>query len=312
MRLRRRYSRACCSSLTPSKAAATAFSITSPCTPFTFRSVITRRRPNFWLSRRREEKYAAYCESFRYPRSLRRRMTSSIRVCPYSDSQSSTRARKRRFNSATVRIRRARAATAYLYSSSSEYDRFLGREKVMANDSARKMAGEEKEERLQKERPPASGFRKSEYRTAESGSRFLPSAEAGRLHGLPGDVGRGGDTLHAQFEVVGVGGVLQSGLVVHQARLEQVPQRLIEGLHAVLRCAGRDSVANGASLLGHENALPNEGSIDHHLDSGDAALGVATAHQALAHNGAQHSRQLQPNLFLLGRRKNRDDAVDGF
>src|SRR6202140_2389059 len=63
-----------------------------------------------------------------------------------------------------------------------------------------------------------------------------PSAsKARRLHRLPRDVRRRRNTLHPQLEFIRVRRALESGLVIHQPRLEQVPERLVEGLHAILR-----------------------------------------------------------------------------
>ena len=39
---------------------------------------------------------------------------------------------------------------------------------------------------------------------------------------------------------------------------------------------------------------------------------VGAAHEALADDGFQSGGELQANLFLLGRREDRDDALDGF
>src|SRR5580704_7714115 len=81
----------------------------------------------------------------------------------------------------------------------------------------------------------------------ESRSPPLPSAsESSRLHRLPRNVGGRCNALHAQLEVVSVGSVLQSGFVIDQAGLEQIPQRLVESLHPVLRRTGRNGVANRA------------------------------------------------------------------
>ena len=55
------------------------------------------------------------------------------------------------------------------------------------------------------------------------------------LHCLPRDVGGGGDALHAQFEVVGIRGVLEGDFVVDEARLEQVQQSYASWLDPVTR-----------------------------------------------------------------------------
>ncbi len=62
----------------------------------------------------------------------------------------------------------------------------------------------------------------------------LASAEACRLHGVSRDVAGGSHALHAQLEIVGIRGIFQSRFVIHQSGLEQIPQRLIKRLHAVL------------------------------------------------------------------------------
>src|SRR5262249_44797820 len=49
-----------------------------------------------------------------------------------------------------------------------------------------------------------------------------------------------------------------------------------------------------------------------HFHGGDAAGTISAAHQAVADDGAQHRRELQANLLLLGRRENGNDTVDGF
>src|SRR5580658_5518831 len=130
----------------------------------------------------------------------------------------------------------------------------------------------------------------------------LSSPKPCRLHRLPRNFGGRRDALHAQLEVVGVRRVLQRSLVVDQPRLEQIPQRLIEGLHAVLRSTRRNRIANRARLLGHQHALSNVSGIDHHLDRRNAPVGIAAPHQSLTDNGPQHGRQLHTNLLLLRRR----------
>src|SRR5207245_11170869 len=59
-------------------------------------------------------------------------------------------------------------------------------------------------------------------------------AEACRLHGVSRDVAGGSHALHAPLEIVGIRGIFQSRFVIHQSGLEQIPQRLIKRLHAVL------------------------------------------------------------------------------
>src|SRR5207237_1191129 len=54
------------------------------------------------------------------------------------------------------------------------------------------------------------------------------------IHGVSRDVAGGSHALHAQLEIVGIRGIFQSRFVIHQSGLEQIPQRLIKRLHAVL------------------------------------------------------------------------------
>src|SRR6266566_9650759 len=91
----------------------------------------------------------------------------------------------------------------------------------------------------------------------------LTAAEACRLHRLSRYICGRRNALHAQLEVVGVRGVLECRFVADQSGLEQIPQRLVERLHAVLRSAGRNRVADGAGLFRHENTFANERGVDH-------------------------------------------------
>src|SRR6202043_4156858 len=43
-----------------------------------------------------------------------------------------------------------------------------------------------------------------------------------------------------------------------------------------------------------------------------ATVAVAASNQALADYSPQHSRKLQTNLFLFGRREHGDNTIDGF
>jgi hypothetical protein len=87
---------------------------------------------------------------------------------------------------------------------------------------------------------------------------------------------------------------------------------LIEGLHAVLAGAGGDGVANQAGLVGVDDAIADVAGGDHDFDSGDAALVIGATDEALGDDGFQGGGQLQANLFLFGRREDRDDALNSF
>src|SRR5208282_1544371 len=52
---------------------------------------------------------------------------------------------------------------------------------------------------------------------------------------VAGAFGGAGDALHAELEVVGIAGVFHRDLVGDQPLLQQIVERLVEGLHAVLR-----------------------------------------------------------------------------
>src|ERR1700674_570403 len=90
--------------------------------------------------------------------------------------------------------------------------------------------------------------------------RPLSASKARRLHRLPRDIRRRRNTLHPQFELVRIRGALESSLVIHQPRLEQIPERLVKRLHAILRRAGGNRFADGARFLRHQNAFPDIGS----------------------------------------------------
>ena len=92
----------------------------------------------------------------------------------------------------------------------------------------------------------------------------------------------------------------------------EIEERLIESLHAVLAGAGGDGVVDQARLVGVDDAIADVGGGDHDFDGGDAAFVVGAADEALGDDGFQRGGQLQANLFLLGRRKDGDDALNGF
>src|ERR1700687_5631937 len=123
--------------------------------------------------------------------------------------------------------------------------------------------------------------------------------------------GGAGDSLHAELEIIGIAGVFQRGLVGDQALLKQIVERLVEGLHAVLRGPLVQSFADVAGLLGRGDALADVCGGDEYLDGRDTADAIATLDQALADDRAQSGRELETDLLLLRRRKDADDAADG-
>ena len=103
-----------------------------------------------------------------------------------------------------------------------------------------------------------------------------------------------------------------ASLKVMRLRGIEFEERLIEGLHAVLAGAGGDGVANHARFVGVDDAIADVAGGDHDFDGGNAAGAIGFAHLALADDSFQSAGELQADLFLLGRRKDGDDALNGF
>ena len=120
------------------------------------------------------------------------------------------------------------------------------------------------------------------------------------------------DARDAQLEVVHVGGMQQRFFVRDQAFAVQVVERLVEGLHPVLRSAGGDGVADEAGFLRDGNTVADVGGRNQHFHRRHAPVAVRAAHQALGNDGSKSAGHLHANLLLLGRRKDGDDALDGF
>src|SRR5260370_13825831 len=70
------------------------------------------------------------------------------------------------------------------------------------------------------------------------------ASKASGLHRLPRDVRRRRNALHPQLELIGVRGALHSGLVIHQPRLDQIPELLIDSLHPFLLRARSNRLAD--------------------------------------------------------------------
>src|SRR5216684_4633544 len=132
------------------------------------------------------------------------------------------------------------------------------------------------------------------------------------LHLFAGGVGGGADALGAELEFVGVGGARQSFVEGDELFGIEIEERLIEGLHTVLAGAGGDGVMDEASFVRINDAITNVRSGDHDFAGGDAAFVVGAPDQALGDDGFQRGGKLQANLFLLGRREDGDDALNGF
>src|SRR6059058_1688594 len=94
------------------------------------------------------------------------------------------------------------------------------------------------------------------------------SLDDGLRHLVAADVGGRRDALHLQLEFVDVARPAQRLLVRDQALREETEDRLIEGLHAVLRRAGGNGARNQVRFLLVDDAVADERGTDHHLDGG--------------------------------------------
>src|SRR5262249_1875994 len=128
----------------------------------------------------------------------------------------------------------------------------------------------------------------SSYACSDSSDELLAgkTLEVGHLtlHLLAGGVGGRANTLNAQPELIGVGSAQERFFESDELFAVNIEERLIEGLHAVLRCGCGDGVVNEASLVGVDDAIANISGGDHDFDSGDAAFVVCAANQALGDN----------------------------
>src|SRR6516162_11261387 len=121
---------------------------------------------------------------------------------------------------------------------------------------------------------------------AGASDRWLFSREALEVshlrgHLLASGVGGGADTLNAQLELVRIRGPHQ-GLVERDEFLRvQVEERLIEGLHPVLRGAGADRVVDQTGLVRVDDAVLDVRRGNHDFDGRDAALVIGAAYEAL-------------------------------
>src|SRR5688572_21776347 len=147
-------------------------------------------------------------------------------------------------------------------------------------------------------------------------SRDFRSTAALRLsrarHLLAGHVGGGRDALDLQLELVHVRRPAQGLLVGHEALLVETEDRLVERLHAVLRRPLGDGAVNEVRLLLVHDAVADECRADEDLDGGYAAAGVDLRNQALGDDGLEDAGELNPDLLLLVRREDGNDAVDRF
>src|SRR5258708_20965848 len=119
-------------------------------------------------------------------------------------------------------------------------------------------------------------------------------------------------TLNAQLEFIGVGSGGESLMESDELLRVEIEERLIERLHAVLAGAGGDGVVNQARFIRVDDAIADVARGDHDFDGGNAALVVGAANETLGDHGLERGGKLQTNLFLLRRRKDRDNTLNGF
>src|SRR5438067_3716129 len=118
------------------------------------------------------------------------------------------------------------------------------------------------------------------------------AAEAGRLHLLARGVGGRADTLHLEFEVVWLAGVLESGLISNEALGVKIVERLIEGLHAILRDAGGKGFVDLPRFFRSDDALADVVGRDQHFDGRHASGAISFTDEALRDDSFQNRRQL--------------------
>src|SRR5258708_26329281 len=119
-------------------------------------------------------------------------------------------------------------------------------------------------------------------------------------------------TLNAQLEFIGVGSARESFIESDELLRVEIEERLIERLHAVLAGAGGDGVVNQACFIRVDDAIADIAGGDHDFDGGNAALVVGAANETLGDDGFQRGGKLQANLFLLRRREDRNNTLNGF
>ena len=124
----------------------------------------------------------------------------------------------------------------------------------------------------------------------------------------PGARGGALDAAELEFEVVGVRRVLDGLLVGDPAVLEQLEQRLVEGLAPVLDVAFGDGALDERGLLDVREVFLDRGRVDHDLRRGHAPLAVGRGEQAQRDDGLEAGGQLVAHLLVLVGRVHREDA----
>src|SRR5688572_23126312 len=114
--------------------------------------------------------------------------------------------------------------------------------------------------------------------------------------------------LDAQPQLVLGVGVPEALLIGDDARLVEVEQRLVEGLHAEAVRAPHHFL--DLRDLAAEDQVRDERRADHDLHGGDAALGLLARYQALRDHRADVQRQVHQELLALLLGEEVDDAVE--
>src|SRR5258705_2080561 len=213
--------------------------------------------------------------------------------------------------SSTARSRRSRATAASMSSWSNL--RLARRVRNCASASSRRAS---RVRRATYARSPPSDISACRARRGRGAwlaapeSRDLrhPARLGGGGHLIAGHLRRGRNTLNLQLELVDVRRPAQRFLVRDQLLLEQVEDRLVERLHAVLRGALRDGAVDHVRLLLVHDAVADERGADQDFDGRRPPLAVHLRNQALRDDGLQHARQLDADLLLLVWRGNPDDV----
>src|SRR5690242_1005954 len=85
-------------------------------------------------------------------------------------------------------------------------------------------------------------------------------------------------------------------------------ERLVEGLHAVLRGARSDGVAYERGLLLADDVVAYEAGRNHDLDRRHAPRAFVRAHESLRDDCLQNPRELYAHGLLQMRREGTDDS----
>src|SRR5256714_3585902 len=143
-------------------------------------------------------------------------------------------------------------------------------------------------------------------------ARLRAAADGGHaLHVLLRLVGGRADARDAEAELVRVRRAAQRLLHRDKARMVEREERLVEGLHAVLRGAGGDGVAYERGLLLVDDVVAYEASGDQHLGGGHATVARGGADETHRDDRTQNACELYAHALLKVRRERRDDAADG-